>query len=85
MHHSAMGDFPSLFSPIKNSPQSGAKKIMSMLQTIPARLKRLMDKKRKICNCKSCYCDWDIPKYKITEYNWLKEWTKEDILKLRKL
>jgi len=48
-------------------------------------IKRLMDKKRKICNCKSCYCDWDIPKYKITEYNWLKEWTKEDILKLRKL
>jgi hypothetical protein len=30
--------------PITNSPQSGAKNLMSMLQTIPARLKRLMDK-----------------------------------------
>lgn len=38
-----------------------------------------------VCPSYQCVCDPDIPKYKILEYQKLKEWTKEDILKLEKL
>lgn len=38
-----------------------------------------------VCPEYQCICDPDIPKYKMLEYSKLKEWTKEDILKLEKL
>lgn len=38
-----------------------------------------------ICPIDHCKCNYEIPKYKILEYYNLKEWKKEDILKLEKL
>lgn len=38
-----------------------------------------------ICNVDECTCSHEIPKYKITEYNKIKNWTKDDILKLERL
>jgi MoaA/NifB/PqqE/SkfB family radical SAM enzyme len=38
-----------------------------------------------ICPSYKCFCDPGVPKYKMLEYNKLKEWTREDIEKLEKL
>jgi hypothetical protein len=48
-------------------------------------IQKLRNKKRQVCNVSQCFCDWDVPKYKISEYNKIKSWTKKDILQLKML